>query len=57
MSSADWLGIATKGLCREAKERIAGEIEAHFIETVENELESGSSHAEAQRKAITWFSD
>ncbi len=37
----DWLDIATKGLCREAKERIRIEIEAHFKEAFQEQLEKG----------------
>ncbi len=54
---ADWLGIATKRLCADAKIRITAEILAHYQEAVEGGLKRGDAEEEAQRAAVRALGD
>ena len=52
-----WLGIATRGLCDEAKERVYAEIRSHHAEAVAEELGQGRTLCQAHRQAMAALGD
>ena len=51
-SLEQWLEIATRGLCDDAKERVRAEIESHYADAVAASMERGLSVAEAHGAAM-----
>jgi hypothetical protein len=54
---AGWLEIATEGLAKPAKERIASEIGAHYAEAVSVHMAAGEPDISAQTAALTELGD
>jgi hypothetical protein len=54
---AEWLMIATKDLCEQAKSRVTLEIEAHYKEAVEVHLAIEESQPGAEAKALEELGD
>lgn len=47
-----WVRKATRGLCQEARERIADEIREHYTQALQAALTAGAGHQEAARRAL-----
>ncbi|MBI5092058.1 MAG: hypothetical protein HZB26_06385 [Candidatus Hydrogenedentes bacterium] len=47
-----WLDAATRGLCRDARERVAQEIRAHFSDAFNSAFERGLTRADAYVNAL-----
>lgn len=54
---SEWLDVATRKLSTAAKARICSEIEAHFVEAVDEHMQNGSSDAVAQSLALEQLGD
>jgi len=52
-----WLGVATKGICQEGKERIREEISAHYLDALHEGLQQGLPKIEAHIKAMESLGD
>ena len=54
---SEWLDVATKKLSVSAEARIRSEIEAHFVEAVDEYMQNGSSEPVAQLLALEQLGD